>query len=539
MITAAADVRGVTTVLPTFVIGLREGLEAALIVGIVAAFLVQEGRRDAMKWVWAGVGLGVLVALGVGIGLRVASQELPQREQEQLETIVALVAVGMVTWMILWMRRHAADLKGDLRSKTGAALATGSTAALVAMAFLAVIREGFETAVFLVAVFNDASDPQAAGLGAVLGIAVAVVIGYLVYRGGVKINLAKFFKFTGLVLVIVAAGLLSNAVHTAHEAGWWNTMLGQAADLSSVVKPGSVRYAIFNGMFGIQSKPTWGEAMVWFLYAIPMTVVVLMPPRKKKSEASGAPRSAKTATRVGAGAVTVALVLGLLAVGAGAATKEVKIELTDKGCPKQLTVPAGETKFEIENLDANVVTEFEVLDGKKVIGEKENLTPGLSGSFTVDLQPGRYTTLCPNGDREKGVLVVTGKGAKTAAAESATKVKVTLGEFVVQAKPKTAPAGRVDFVVTNKGSMTHEFVVAKAGADGTLPVGADGTVDEAQIPESDFLGELEDMERGDKATLDVTMTPGTYVLFCNITEESGGVTDHHYVDGMHTTFTVK
>ncbi len=526
--------------LPTFVIGLREGLEAALIVGIVAAFLVQEGRRDAMKWVWAGVGLGVLVALGVGIGLRVASQELPQKEQEQLETIVALVAVGMVTWMILWMRKHAANLKGDLHSRAGAALATGSTAALVAMAFLAVIREGFETAVFLVAVFNDAKDPQAAGLGAVLGIAVAVVIGYAIYRGGVKLNLAKFFKFTGLVLVIVAAGLLSNALHTAHEAGWWNSMLGQAADLSSVVKPGSVRYAIFNGMFGIQSKPTWGEVFVWFLYAVPMTIVVLTPPKRKQREGA----TTKTAARAAAGVAVVALVLGLLTVAAGAATKaapkELEIKLTDKGCPAKVTVPAGETKFAIENVDATTVTEFEVLQGKKVIGEKENLTPGLSGSFTIDLEPGKYTTLCPNGDREKGVLLVTGKGAATqAGATKGTPVKVTLGEFVVKAKPGSAPAGKVDFVVTNKGSMTHEFVVAKAAADGTLPLAADGTPDESLIPETDFVGELEDMERGDKATLDATLTPGTYVLFCNITEESGGVTDHHYVDGMHTTFTVK
>jgi len=434
----------------------------------------------------------------------------------------------MVTWMIFWMRAHAADLKGDLRSRAGAALATGSTAALVAMAFLAVIREGFETAVFLVAVFNDARDPQAAGLGALLGIAVAVVIGYAIYRGGVKLDLAKFFKCTGFVLVVVAAGLLSNALHTAHEAGWWNAMLGQAADLSAIVKPGSVRYAIFNGMFGIQPKPAWGEVLVWFLYAVPMTIVVLRPARVKQ-----------LAARTTAVAATVALVVGLLAVGAGAATKEVKIELTDKGCPKSLTIPAGDTKFEIENIDATAVTEFEVLQGKKVIGEKENLTPGLSGSFTLDLEAGKYTTLCPNGDRERGVLVVTGAGtAKETAAAKATPVKVTLGEFVVKARPGSAPAGRVDFVVTNKGSMEHEFVVARS-ATGTLPVDADGAVDESQIPESDLVGELEGMGRGDKATLDATLTPGTYVLFCNITETSGGVTDHHYADGMHTTFAVK
>ena len=514
--------------LPTFVIGLREGLEAALIVGIVAAFLVQEGRRDAMRWVWAGVGLGVLVAVGVGVGLRIASQELPQREQEQLETTVALVAVGMVTWMIFWMRAHAADLKGDLRSRAGAALATGSTAALVAMAFLAVIREGFETAVFLVAVFNDARDPQAAGLGAVLGIAVAVVIGYAIYRGGVKLDLAKFFKGTGLVLVVVAAGLLSNALHTAHEAGWWNSMLGQAADLSAIVKPGSVRYAIFNGMFGIQPKPAWGEVLVWFLYAVPMTIVVLRPARPKR-----------TAMRAAAVTATVGLALGLLAVGAGAATEQVKIELTDQGCPKSLTIPAGDTRFSVENIDSSEVTEFEVLDGKKVVGEKENIVAGLSGSFTINLDAGKYTMYCPNGDREKGALVVTGAaGATKSNSTRATRVKVTLGEFVVKAKPGSAPAGQVDFVVTNKGSITHEFVVAKS-ADGTLPLKADGSVDESQVPDADRVGELEDLERGDKATLDATLTPGTYVLFCNITETSGGVTDHHYADGMHTTFAVK
>jgi len=515
-------------VLPTFVIGLREGLEAALIVGIVAAFLVQEGRRDAMRWVWAGVGLGVLVAIGVGVGLRIASQELPQREQEQLETVVALVAVGMVTWMIFWMRAHAANLRGDLHSRAGAALATGSTAALVAMAFLAVIREGFETAVFLVAVFNDARDPQAAGLGALLGIAVAVVIGYAIYRGGVKLNLARFFKFTGFVLVVVAAGLLSNALHTAHEAGWWNSMLGQAADLSAVVKPGSVRYAIFNGMFGIQPKPTWGEALVWFLYAVPMSIVVLRPARPKR-----------LAARTTAVAATVALVLGLLAVGAGAATKEVKIELTDTGCPKSLTVPAGQTKFAIENVDSSEVTEFEVLDGKKVVGEKENLVAGLSGSFTIALQAGRYTLYCPNGDREKGTLVVTGAtGATNRSATSAAKVKVALSEYKVDPTPTSAQAGKVDFVVINKGSMTHEFVVVRS-ADGNLPVDASGAVDEAQIPTTDKLGELEDLERGDKATLDTTLTPGTYVLFCNIVETNDGVTDSHYADGMHTTFTVR
>jgi FTR1 family protein len=142
-----------------------------------------------------------------------------------------------------------------------------------------VLREGLETAVFLLAVFQDTDDPLTTGGGAALGIALAVVLGYLIYRGGVKINLARFFKITGVVLVLVAAGLLSFAVHVAHEAGWWNILLGEAADLTWLVKPGSVQSALITGMFGIQPKPTTGEVLVWFLYAVPMTVYVLRAPR--------------------------------------------------------------------------------------------------------------------------------------------------------------------------------------------------------------------------------------------------------------------
>ncbi|HEX5587645.1 MAG TPA: iron uptake transporter permease EfeU [Acidimicrobiia bacterium] len=277
--------------LPTFVIGLREGLEAALIVGIIAAFLLQENRRDAMRGVWIGVGIAVTLCLAAAVGLRLASEQLPQREQEQLETIIGLVAVGMVTWMIVWMRRHAANLRGALQEQASAALATGSTAALVTMAFLAVLREGLETAVFLLAVFQDAEDPALSGGGAALGILAAVVLGYLLYRGGVRINLTRFFKITGVVLALVAAGLLATAVHTAHEAGWWNIMQAQAVDLSWLVKPGTVQFALITAMFGIQPKPTTGELFAWLLYAVPMVAYVLTTPKPRVQPATEAPAS--------------------------------------------------------------------------------------------------------------------------------------------------------------------------------------------------------------------------------------------------------
>ncbi len=226
--------------LPTFVIGLREGLEAALIVGIVAAFLGQQGRKDALRQVWIGVAIAVAICIAIAIALQVISSDLPQRQQEGLETVVGALAVVMVTYMILFMRRHARDLKGDLEGAAASALASGSSRALVLMAFLAVLREGFETAVFLLATFHASGNGADSWIGAVLGILVAVVIGYGIYRGGVRLNLARFFKITGLVLVVVAAGLVMTAFHTANEAGW---LIGRAGAGLRPVLAGPPGYA--------------------------------------------------------------------------------------------------------------------------------------------------------------------------------------------------------------------------------------------------------------------------------------------------------
>jgi high-affinity iron transporter len=272
--------------LPTFVVGLREGLEASLIVGIVAAFLMRNGRSKEMWALWTGVGFGVALCLAGGIALRIAEENLPQRQQEQLETIVGLVAVAFVSWMVLWMRAHARELKGDLEASAAAALATGSAWALIVMAFLAVLREGFETAVFLLAILNSSTNTTTSMTGAALGIVVAVVIGYGIYRGGVKINMARFFRFTGIVLVLVAAGLLATAAHTAHEAGWLNTLQDQALNLSWLVKPGSVRAALITGMFGLQPRPTWAEVIAWLAYAVPFLFIVTIPPRNAAKTAS-------------------------------------------------------------------------------------------------------------------------------------------------------------------------------------------------------------------------------------------------------------
>jgi len=264
-------------VLPTFVIGLREGLEAALIVGIIAAFLGQQGRRDALRQVWFGTAVAVAICVGVAIVLQVISSDLPQRQQEGLETVVGALAVGMVTYMIIFMRRHARGLKKDLEGAAASALASGSSRALVVMAFLAVLREGFETAVFLLATFQASGNASTSWLGAVLGIGLASAVGYAIYKGGVRLNLARFFRVTGLVLVVVAAGLVMTAFHTANEAGWLTAGQAQAFDLSWLVRPGTPVSSLLTGVLGIQPFPAWIEVIAWLAYLIPMAVIVAWP----------------------------------------------------------------------------------------------------------------------------------------------------------------------------------------------------------------------------------------------------------------------
>jgi high-affinity iron transporter len=272
-------------VLPSFVICLREGLEAALIVGIIAAFLGKQGRRDALRQVWLGVAGAVVLCLGVGIGLHALSRELPQRQQEGLETVVGLLAVSLVTYMILWMRRHARSLKRSLEGAAAGALARGSTRALVLMAFLAVLREGFETAVFLLGLFQESTiQPGLAITGGLLGLIIASALGYGIYRGGVHIDLAKFFKVTGAVLVVVAAGLFMTALRTAHEAGWLNVGQSSAMDLSWFVHPGTAWSALVTGVLGIDARPAVIEVAGWLLYAVPLLLVVLWPQRRKPTQ---------------------------------------------------------------------------------------------------------------------------------------------------------------------------------------------------------------------------------------------------------------
>ena len=263
--------------LPTFVIGLREGLEAALIIGIIAAFLIQRDERRALRWMWAGVALAVVLCLGIAWTFRVIDRALPHKQQEALAAVMALLAVAGVTYMIVWMRRHSRGLKHVLEAHAETALVQGSTWALVGLAFFAVIREGLETSVFLIAAFENSLNPRATGTGAVLGILVATALGYGIYKGGVRINLSRFFRFTGFILVLVAAGLLASAAHAAAEAGVLTFGQANALNLTWLIAPGTIRASLITGMLGLQPTPTVIEISLWLACAIVMSLYVLWP----------------------------------------------------------------------------------------------------------------------------------------------------------------------------------------------------------------------------------------------------------------------
>ncbi|MGP1364628.1 iron uptake transporter permease EfeU [Neisseria sicca] len=256
-----------------FLIMLREGIEAALIVGIVAGFLKQSGHSRLMPKVWLGVALAALMCLGIGYGIHSATGEIPQKEQELVVGVIGLVAVAMLTYMILWMKKAARSMKQQLQDSVQTALNRGDGQgwALVGMAFLAVAREGLESVFFLLAVFQQ-SPTWSMPVGAVLGLLAAVVIGALIYQGGMRLNLAKFFRWTGAFLIVVAAGLVAGSLRALHEAGVWNHLQEVVFDSSKYLHEDSPMGVLLGGFFGYTDHPTQGEVLAWLLYLVPVMI---------------------------------------------------------------------------------------------------------------------------------------------------------------------------------------------------------------------------------------------------------------------------
>lgn len=259
-----------------YLIGLREGLEASLVVCILVAYLVKTGHKDKLGPLWAGVGLAAALSLGFGAALEFGTQELTFKAQEAIGGSLSVIAVGLVTWMVFWMKRTARHLKAELHGKLDAALAMG-TGALVTTAFLAVGREGLETSLFVWRSVKAAGDGAGPLTGVLLGIASSILLGWLFYRGALRINLAKFFTWTGGMLVVVAAGVLAYGIHDLQEADFLPGLATKAFDISTTIPPDSWYGTLLKGTFNFQPDPTVLQLAVWALYVIPVLALFLAP----------------------------------------------------------------------------------------------------------------------------------------------------------------------------------------------------------------------------------------------------------------------
>jgi high-affinity iron transporter len=269
-----------------FLITLREGLEAALVVSILIAYLVKTDRGDSIRYVWAGVGAAAVFSLAVGGALAIAADELPEEAQAAFEGVMALLAVAFVTWMVFWMARNARMLKGQLHQHLDKAAAAGA-GALAAMAFIAVSREGFETALFLWTSLQTTGGGWVAILGGVLGLVTAFALGVLIYRGALRINLGTFFKWTGVALIIIAGGVFTYGIHELQEAGLLPGASSIAFDVSGTFPTDSVQYTLLRGLLSVRTVPSWLEVAAWFAYVVPVMAIFLRtiktPPRPVKA----------------------------------------------------------------------------------------------------------------------------------------------------------------------------------------------------------------------------------------------------------------
>jgi len=290
-------------VLPNYLIGLREGLEAGIIVSILVAYLGRLGRRDLLPKLWVGISAAIAISLAVGALLTWGPYTLTFQAQEIIGGSLSIVAVGMVTWMIMWMAAHARGLKGELQQKVDSALtsaASGSAFALVVLGVVSVGREGLETAIFVWASVNTGG-VVVGFIGTVLGILTAVVLSVLISLGVIRINLSRFFTWTGALLVIVAAGVLAYGVGDLQEAGVLPGVGAHAFSIAHIVPPTSWWGILLAGLFNLTAEPTWLQVVVWVAYVLAVGALFLW----RQRSAARAPAVTRTPleaeTRVSAG----------------------------------------------------------------------------------------------------------------------------------------------------------------------------------------------------------------------------------------------
>lgn len=274
----------------TFLIGLREGLEAALVVALLVAYVVRLGRRDVLPRLWLGVALAIALSLIVGAVLTFGAYTLTFQAQEIIGGTLSLLAVALVTWMVFWMQRTAGSMKRTLEGHVDRALAAGGLWAVVVIGFVSVVREGLETTLLLWSMVQSFGAAPVAVVGAVAGLLCAAVAGWFLARGLLRVNIRTFFAWTGAVLVVAAAGVLAYAIHDLQEAGvlagpftsiapvggasgsvlvgWAAFPFGWAFDVSAVILPGDAPAAILQALVGFMPRMSWLQVVAWVAYVL-------------------------------------------------------------------------------------------------------------------------------------------------------------------------------------------------------------------------------------------------------------------------------
>ncbi|WP_344666219.1 iron uptake transporter permease EfeU [Catenulispora yoronensis] len=447
---------------PSFLIGLREGLEAGLVVSILLAALIKAGRRDRVGPVWFGIAAAAALSLSFAAVLTFTSAHLPPKAQDVFGGVLSLLAVGFVTTMVFWMRRASASMSGDIKAKLAAALGS-STGVLIFTAFAAVAREGLETSLFLWTTAQTAHEKSGPAIGAVFGIAVATLLCWGLYHRALKLNLTKFFKITGLVLVVIAAGVVAYGLQDLQESGVVGGFTSYAWDLSAHIDPNAWYSTVVAGTLNLTPKMTWLSVAGYVVYLAPVLYFYLRPavaPRPKVSQTAEAapstprptagsadtpvasastpaatpapvpasasvpaapapaPAARRPAPRWAMGTAVVAVpavaaVAVIVAVGpTSSARADQTIEVSAASCGKGFgDLATGEHVFQMKNT-GDVPAEVYLLDPSTnaVYGEIEGLAPGTTRPLTATLGAGAYAWRC----------VPNGKGAVTSAVKRVT-----------------------------------------------------------------------------------------------------------------------
>ena len=253
--------------LASFLLSLREGIEAALIIGIVLGALRKLNRSEMAPAVWSGALSAVLVSLLTGALLTMLGFSLEGAAEQIFEGVAMLLAASVLTWMIFWMNRQARSIRDELEAGVNRATAAGGGRALFSLAFLAVVREGIELALFLTAA-TFASDAQSTILGTLLGLAVAVLLGWGLFASTVRLDLRRFFQVTGFLLILFAAGLVAHGVHEFNEVGWIPSVVEHVWDVNPILNENSTVGLMLKALFGYNGNPSLTEVLAYFAYFI-------------------------------------------------------------------------------------------------------------------------------------------------------------------------------------------------------------------------------------------------------------------------------